>query len=215
MPEHRPRFAARHALLPLLLLGLLTGCEQATQLTQQAASSVVGIVGEEVKRQTDGVIEQVASDANEVLQPLGVDTNQLASAVKHKTGQLVQQVLSPQADWSTLLQFKGKFPQDIGLFTAVSPIMPGLEQILGDQLPAWLAAMSAPSPLHYDKVLYLIGNKPTAGKPDTAWLIIDPENRKLQAGLIQQGQVKTFSSAGEALHQPAEVQQHIQQYSKK
>lgn len=209
----------RWTVLPaVLLLGLLSGCDQASQLTQQVASSVVGIVGEEVKKQTDGVIDQVASEANQVLQPLGLNASDIAShvasAVKTQTAQLAQQLLKVNGDWVQLSQYKGKFPQDIGLFTEVSPIMPELKQILGDDFNAFMKQMSAPSSLQYDRVLYVLGNKPQAGKQESAWLLIDPENRKLEAGLIQNGEVKVFSSKGEMLYRPAEVTQVIERYGK-
>lgn len=209
----------RWTVLPaLLLVGLLSACDQASQLTQQVASSVVGIVGEEVKKQTDGVIDQVASEANQVLQPLGLNasdiTSHVASAVKAQTAQLAQQVLKVNGDWVQLTQYKGKFPQDIGLLTEVSPIMPELKKILGDDFNAFIKQMSAPSTLQYDRVLYVLGNKPQAGKQDSAWLLIDAENRKLEAGVIQHGQVKVFSSKGEALYRPAEVTQLIEKLSK-
>ncbi|QLG89130.1 hypothetical protein HQ393_13250 [Chitinibacter bivalviorum] len=205
----------RWTVLPaLLLVGLLSACDQASQLTQQVASSVVGIVGEEVKKQTDGVIDQVASEANQVLQPLGLNASHIASAVKAQTAQLAQQVLKVNGDWAQLTQYKGKFPQDIGLLTEVSPIMPELKQILGDDFNAFMKHMSAPSTLQFDRVLYVLGNKPQAGKQDSAWLLIDAENRKLEAGLIQNGEVKVFSSKGEALYRPAEVTQLIEKLSK-
>ncbi|WP_373973759.1 hypothetical protein NT239_08820 [Chitinibacter sp. SCUT-21] len=199
----------RWALLPTLLLaGLLSACDQANQLTQNVASSVVGIVGEEVKRQTDGVIDQVANEANQVLQPLGLDANQLASSVKAQTTELAQQVLKTNGDWTQLVQYKGKFPNDIGLFTEVSPIMPELKLVLGDELTPFLSQMSTPSSLQFDRVLYVLGNKPQGGK--TAWLLIDTDNRKIEAGIIRDGKEKTFSSKGAALYRPAEVTQFIE-----
>lgn len=205
----------RWLILPALLLtGALTACDQASQLSQGVASSVAGIVGEEVKRQTDGVIDQVANEANQVLQPLGLDASQLASSVKAQTSQLAQQVLKSNTDWVQLVQYNGKFPNDIGLFTEVSPIMPELKRVLGDELNGFLSLMSTPSSLQFDRVLYLVGNKPTAGKNDSAWLLIDTDNRKLEAGIIRNGQATTFTSKGEAIYRPAEVSQFIEKLSK-
>ncbi|WP_348946372.1 hypothetical protein ABHF33_07515 [Chitinibacter sp. FCG-7] len=211
-PPKRRQFGL---LLPaILLVGTLSACDQASQLGQNVASSVAGIVGEEVKRQTDGVIDQVANEANEVLQPLGLDASQLASAAKSQTVQLVQQVLKADGDWLQLVQYKGRFPNDIGLLTEVSPIMPELKRLLGSDLTWFLSQMSAPGSLQFDRVLYVLGNKPQAGKNDSAWLLIDAENRKLEVGLIRDGQLKTFASPGEALYRPAEVNQLIEKTSK-
>jgi hypothetical protein len=190
--------------LPLLFgVGLLSACDQASQLTQQAASSVVAIVGDEVKRQTNDVIDQVSSEAQQVLQPLGIDASRVASAVKSQTVQLAQQVLKTDGNWLQLMKYQGKFPQDIGLFAEVSPISPELKKVLGNDLTPFLAQMSAPSSLQIDQVLYVLGNKLQAG--NSAWLVIDVENRRLEAGLIRDGKVKVYSSAGEPVYRPAEV----------
>ncbi|QLI81594.1 hypothetical protein HZU75_08650 [Chitinibacter fontanus] len=205
----------RWVIVPTFLLaGLLTACEQANQITQQAASSVVALVGSEVKKQTDGVIDQVTQEANQVLQPLGLDASQIASSVKAQTVQLAQQVLKSNGDWAQLVQYKGRFPADIGLFTEVSPIMPELKGLLGDQLGTLLGLMSTPSSIQFDRVLYVLGNKPQATNADSAWLSIDAENRKLEVGLIRNGTVKVYQSKGEPIYRPAEVAQLIEKHSK-
>ncbi|MDW5418190.1 MULTISPECIES: hypothetical protein [unclassified Iodobacter] len=200
---------------PLLasLLLALSGCDQASQIAQQAASSAAGMVSAEIKKQSDGAIEQIAGQANDVLQPLGIDANQIASSVKAKGVLLAQKALNSDSSWQQLEQYQGQLPQDIGLFTAVSPISAELKNILNSEHPVFLSLMSSASVLQSDGVLYVLGKAPADTKSGTAWLMIDSKNRTLEAGLIRNKVAQIFSSKGDALLRPAPVQKFIQQYT--
>jgi hypothetical protein len=200
---------------PLLasLMLALSGCDQASQMAQQAASSAAGMVSAEIRKQSDGALEQIAGQANDVLQPLGIDANQIASSVKAKGVLLAQKALITDSSWQQLEQYQGQLPQDIGLFTAVSPISAELKNILNSEHPAFVSLMSSASALQSDGVLYVLGKAPADAKSGTAWLMIDTKNRTLEAGLIRNEIAQIFSSKGEPPLRPAAVQKFIQQYA--
>ncbi|WP_028455367.1 hypothetical protein [Chitinilyticum litopenaei] len=187
--------------LSVLALGasLLAGCEQAEELSKQAASAVAGRVAAEVKQQTDQAIDQLASEVDNQLAPLGVSSSAVASQVKSQIVTL-SQALKPDSDWAMLATLTGATPQTLGLLTPVSPIMPELQKLLGQDLPAWQSAMQKAGPLQVqDGVLYTLASEP---KGDTAWLLIDAQNRKLEAGLRSKGKEQVWASKGESLRRP-------------
>jgi hypothetical protein len=148
MIEVMPVQIKQKIMTPLLvsLLLALSGCDQASQIAQQAASSAAGIVSAEIKKQSDGALEQIAGQANDVLQPLGIDANQLASSVKAKGVLLAQKALNSDSSWQQLEQYQGQLPQNIGLFTAVSPISAELKNILTKLLESNVTQLNIRSP---------------------------------------------------------------------
>ncbi|MBM5575074.1 hypothetical protein [Deefgea sp. CFH1-16] len=103
-------------------------------------------------------------------------------------------------NWSGLNALAGKTPNEIGLFTAVSPIDGQLNTLLGEQATAIKAALAG-AVLKQDKVLYLLSDQPD----QATWLLIDTANRKLAAGQIVNGQLKNLPFAGEAIQLPSEI----------
>lgn len=198
------------AVIPLALLAgfALTACEQAKELSQNAASAVAGHVVSEVKNQANQAIDQIASEADQALAPLGIDSSAVASQVKAKAADLAAQMLKAGSDWKVLSTLAGETPQALGLFTPVSPVMPELKALLGEQLPAYLAIMQGAGTLQADAsgVLYTLA---PGKKGELGWLLIDPVNRKLEAGIRQGGKDQVFASKGEPIARPAALQQQL------
>lgn len=184
--------------LPAVLLLSLSACDQGAQLAQHAASSVAAVVGQEVKNQTNAVIEQTVGQANEALAPLGIDASKVSSALKNQASTLLGQALKSTTDWQALNAFTGKTAAEIGLFTAVSPIEAELNTLLGTDAAAFKTQLAS-AILKQERVLYLLNEQ------QGSWLLIDSENRKLEVGQISNGKLKTFASQGEALHRPSEI----------
>lgn len=187
--------------LPAAFLLSLSACDQGAQLAQQAASSVAAVVGQEVKNQTNAVIEQTMGEANEVLAPLGIDASKVSGALKDKTAALIGQAIKPNANWQALSGLTGKTAAEIGLFTAVSPIEADLNALLGSDAAAVKAALGG-AILKQERVLYLLSEQ----KGSATYLLIDGDNRKLEVGQIENGKLKNFASQGEALHRPSDIQ---------
>ena len=183
--------------IPVLLVAGLSACDQGAQLAQQAASSALAIVGDEVKTQANAVIEQTVGEANQVLAPLGIDASQVAGAIKQTTGVVINQALMPSSEWQQLNDYTGKTIAEIGLLTAVSPIHAELQAVLGNDFAALNAALAGSSILKQEKVLYVIGQG--------SWLAIDSANRKLDVGLLKNGKWQTYSSKGEAIYRPSDI----------
>ncbi|MEN9659609.1 MAG: hypothetical protein RL571_3074 [Pseudomonadota bacterium] len=125
---------------------------------------------------------------------------------------LAQKALNSDRSWQQLEQYQGQFPQDIGLFTAVSPISAELKNILNSEHSLFLSLMSSASAHQSDGVLYVLGKAPADAKSRTAWLMIGTKNRTLEAGLIRNEIAQIFSSKGQPPLRVAAVQKFIQQY---
>ena len=196
-------------LISFVLVGGLTACEQGTHLAQQVASAAAATVGKELRQQANQMVEQVANETKSVLAPLGIDASKVAGRVKESVPEQVKQVLSPGTDWRQLDTLVGQQPREAGLFTPASPIMPDLNKLLGPDLPVFIEAMTVQEPLQKERVLYVIGQKKNSAAGATAWLLIDTENRKLEAGLIRKGKLQVYSNSGDALYRPSKIAMQI------
>ena len=179
---------------------LLTACEQGKQMAQQAASAAAATVDQSWQQKAGQVADQLKS----TLAPVGVDASQVVAKAKDTVSQHVKQALSPQADWQALDGLIGLTVAKAGLLAPASLIMPDLKRLLGADLPVLLDAMAVSQPLKKDQVLYAIGS---GVGHERSWLLIDTQQRKLEVGLVRQGKVKVYRSAGEPLFQPTAVKQ--------
>ena len=186
--------------IPAVLLFSLSACDQGGQLAQQAASAVAAVVGQEVKTQTNAIIEQTMAEANEALTPLGIDANKVSSALKNQATTFLGQALKSPSDWQALNAFTGKTATEIGLFTAISPIDAELNRLLGADAAAFKALLAS-AILKQERVLYLFNQQ----QDKTTWLLIDTETRQLEIGQINNGKLKTFASQGQALYRPSDI----------
>ncbi|MBM3114758.1 hypothetical protein [Jeongeupia naejangsanensis] len=198
-------------LLPLAL-GLVA-CEKVEPIAQQAASAVVAETLKQAGGQAQAVLDKAKSDANDTLSGMGIDASAAVDSLKEKArAALKEQAASLGAgDWRSLEQHVGKYPRDIGLYTDVSPIAPELKRLLGARFETFKAWMETQGPLQQEQgVLYTTGNKPHAAGDGSAYLLIDPANRKLEVGMMSKGKLVVYASAGDAIHKPKDVETVVQ-----
>ena len=102
----------------------------------------------------------------------------------------------------------GQYPRDSGLFDK-PPLAAPLAALLGKDLAKFKRFMDTQGPLQQDRLLFVTGNKRHAAQDGAAYLLIDVSQRKLEAGLIENGLLKVYASEGTSLPTPAEVRTFI------
>jgi hypothetical protein len=188
----------------------LTGCDQGKQLAGQAASAASASVDQALQ----GKSSEIAGQLKGLLAPVGVEASHVASKVaseaKAVLAKHVQPPLASDAHWLQLDQAVGLLPQQAGLFTPLSPIMPTLRQLLGPKLPVFIAAMALSTPLEKQQLIYVTGAASTARSAPRAWLMIDSKTQQLEVGLLRHGKLQVFRTAGKTLVRPDKIKLMIQ-----
>lgn len=206
---------------PLLLaacgLPLLLACtEEQVGKLQNDASAAIGVAGAklqqasaplaEIKQQAATALDKAGTLAGE-LQP---KVQQEVDALKQQAG-AVREVVSAwqgKGDWMVLEKQVGQYPRDSGLFDK-PPLAAPLKALLGKDLAKFKRFMDTQGPLQQDGLLFVTGNKRHAAQDGAAYLLIDVSQRKLEAGLIENGLLKVYASEGTPLQTPAEVRTFI------
>lgn len=206
---------------PLLLaacgLPLLLACtEEQVGKLQNDASAAIGVAGAklqqasaplaEIKHQAATALDKAGTLAGE-LQP---KVQQQVEALKQQAG-AVREVVSAwqgKGDWTVLEKQVGQYPRDSGLFDK-PPLAAPLKALLGKDLAKFKRFMDTQGPLQQDGLLFVTGNKRHAAQDGAAYLLIDVSQRKLEAGLIENGLLKVYASEGTPLQTPAEVRTFI------
>lgn len=210
---------------PLLLaacgLPLLLACtEEQVGKLQNDASAAIGVAGArlqqasaplaEIKQQAATALDKAGTLAGE-LQP---KVQQQVEALKQQAG-AVREVVSAwqgKGDWTVLEQQVGQYPRDSGLFDK-PPLAAPLKALLGKDLAKFKLFMDTQGPLQQDRqqdgLLFVTGNKRHAAQDGATYLLIDVSQRKLEAGLIENGLLKVYASEGTPLQTPAEVRTFI------
>ena len=206
---------------PLLLaacgLPLLLACtEEQVGKLQNDASAAIGVAGAklqqasaplaEIKQQAATALDKAGTLAGE-LQP---KVQQEVEALKQQAG-AVREVVSAwqgKGDWTVLEKQVGQYPRDSGLFDK-PPLAAPLKALLGKDLTKFKLFMDTQGPLQQDGLLFVTGNKRHAAQDGAAYLLIDVSQRKLEAGLIENGLLKVYASEGTPLQTPAEVRTFI------
>ncbi len=206
---------------PLLLaacgLPLLLACtEEQVGKLQNDASAAIGVAGAklqqasaplaEIKQQAATALDKAGTLAGE-LQP---KVQQEVDALKQQAG-AVREVVSAwqgKGDWTVLEKQVGQYPRDSGLFDK-PPLAAPLKALLGKDLAKFKRFMDTQGPLQQDRLLFVTGNKRHAAQDGAAYLLIDVSQRKLEAGLIENGLLKVYASEGTPLQTPAEVRTFI------
>lgn len=111
-------------------------------------------------------------------------------------------------EWSGLQMQIGQYPMDSGLFDE-PPLAAPLAALLGKDLPLFREYTRTQAPLQQDRVLFVTGNKPHSSGEGAAYLLIDVQSRRLEAGLLENGKLRVFANAGEPLYQPKDVRTFI------
>ncbi len=206
---------------PLLLaacgLPLLLACtEEQVGKLQNDASAAIDVAGAklqqasaplaEIKQQAATALDKAGTLAGE-LQP---KVQQEVEALKQQAG-AVREVVSAwqgKGDWMVLEKQVGQYPRDSGLFDK-PPLAAPLKALLGKDLAKFKRFMDTQGPLQQDRLLFVTGNKRHAAQDGAAYLLIDVSQRKLEAGLIENGLLKVYASEGTPLQTPAEVRTFI------
>lgn len=111
----------------------------------------------------------------------------------------VNELAETPGDWSGLSGAIGRTPIDSGLLTT-SPISVDLNAMLGPSLGAYRSVMSNATPLVREGPLLV-----SRARNGQGYLIIDPEDHALVAGLRQQRLWRSWSTAGSDVPQPPSV----------
>ena len=206
---------------PLLLaacgLPLLLACtEEQVGKLQNDASAAIDVAGAklqqasaplaEIKQQAATALDKAGTLAGE-LQP---KVQQEVEALKQQAG-AVREVVSAwqgKGDWTVLEKQIGQYPRDSGLFDK-PPLAAPLKALLGKDLAKFKRFMDTQGPLQQGGLLFVTGNKRHAAQDGAAYLLIDVSQRKLEAGLIENGLLKVYASEGTPLQTPAEVRTFI------
>lgn len=206
---------------PLLLaacgLPLLLACskEQVGKL-QNDASAAIGVAGAKLQ-QASAPLAEIKHQAATALDKAGTLAGELQPKVQQQVEELKQQagavreVVSAwqgKGDWTVLEKQVGQYPRDSGLFDK-PPLAAPLKALLGKDLAKFKRFMDTQGPLQQDRLLFVTGNKRHAAQDGAAYLLIDVSQRKLEAGLIENGLLKVYASEGTPLQPPAEVRTFI------
>ncbi|GHD63190.1 hypothetical protein [Jeongeupia chitinilytica] len=201
------------SLLLLPLAFVLAACDKVEPIAQQAASAVVAETLKQAGSQAQSVLDKAKDDANNALSGMGIDASATVDSLKEKArAALKEQAASLGAsDWHTLEQHVGKYPRDIGLYTDVSPIAPELKRLLGNRFETFKEWMGTQGPLQKEQgVLYTTGNKPHSAGDGSAYLLINPDKRTLEVGMMSKGKLVVYASAGDTIYKPKDVETVVQ-----
>lgn len=207
----------RPLLLAAIGLPLLLACsdEQVGKL-QQDASAAIGVAGNKLQ-QASAPLAEIKQQAATALDKAGTLAGELQPKVQQQVEELKQQagvvreVVSAwqgKGDWTVLEKQVGQYPRDSGLFDK-PPLAAPLKALLGKDLAKFKRFMDTQGPLQQDGLLFVTGNKRHAAQDGAAYLLIDVSQRKLEAGLIENGLLKVYASEGTPLQPPAEVRTFI------
>jgi hypothetical protein len=106
----------------------------------------------------------------------------------------LNQTAEAPGDWSALSGMIGRRPSESGLIEN-SSVSVDLNARLGASAKPYRDAMMAAGPLTRQ------GNYLVAKAPD-AWLVLDPEGHAFRAGLIRNGQLEEWQTAGADVPRP-------------
>ncbi|GHD78610.1 hypothetical protein ACFSQE_01475 [Vogesella fluminis] len=207
----------RPLLLAVIGLPLLLACsEEQVGKLQQDASAAIGVAGAKLQ-QASAPLAGIKQQAATALDKAGTLAGELQPKVQQQVEELKQQagavreVVSAwqgKGDWTVLEKQVGQYPRDSGLFDK-PPLAAPLAALLGKDLAKFKRFMDTQGPLQQDRLLFVTGNKRHAAQDGAAYLLIDVSQRKLEAGLIENGLLKVYASEGTPLQAPAEVRTFI------
>lgn len=111
----------------------------------------------------------------------------------------INEMAETPGDWSRLSGAINRTPGDSGLLTS-SPITVDLNALLGPDAEAYKAAMADAGPLHWEDGMLV--SRSHAGR---GYLVIDPRDHAMEAGLLAGRNWKSFRTAGAEVARPATV----------
>lgn len=111
----------------------------------------------------------------------------------------VNEMAETPGDWSRLAGSINRTPGDSGLLTN-SPITVDLNAMLGRDLDAYRRAMSDSGPLRWE--VGVLVSRSHAGR---GYLVIDPRDHALEAGLRSEGKWRSYRTSGSDLQRPPTI----------
>ncbi|WP_205479324.1 hypothetical protein [Sphingomonas arenae] len=111
----------------------------------------------------------------------------------------VNEMAETPGDWSRLAGSINRTPGDSGLLTN-SPITVDLNAMLGPDVDAYRGAMADSGPLHWESGLLV--SRSHAGR---GYLVIDPRDHAMEAGLQSAGKWRSYRTSGSDLARPPTV----------
>ena len=112
----------------------------------------------------------------------------------------INEMAETPGDWSRLDGAIGRTPGDSGLFTN-SPVTVDLNAMLGPSVDAYRAVMADATPLVREGSVLV-----SRARNGQAYLIIDPVDHALEAGMRQRNLWRTYHTAGSDVPRPPSVQ---------
>ncbi|WP_338502702.1 hypothetical protein V6R86_05175 [Sphingomonas kaistensis] len=106
----------------------------------------------------------------------------------------LEQMSEDPGDWTALNGMIGRRPSESGLIDS-SPISVDLNARLGSSAKAFRDAMMTAGPLTRQGNLLV-------SKGPNAWLVLDPEGHAFRAGLIRNGRLEEWQTAGTDVPRP-------------
>lgn len=195
----------------MLVAALVSGCDDAPTPEIRQAASAAAVQAQDIARQASVPVAAIKREASEALTEAKVMASEARPEVEKKLAQWKSsaQIVKNAGQWALLETRVGKYPADLRLYDS-PPLAEPLHAVLGADFNRFKTCIATSGPLSKETVLYVTGNKPHAAGDCSAYLIVDPASQRLETGIITNGQLKIYRTAGEPLHQPQEVRIHLQ-----
>lgn len=107
--------------------------------------------------------------------------------------------------FAIIRKYLGKRPIDVRLLET-EPLKSALMDILGDEYQGFVEMMRNASPLKEEKLIYSIGSLPDLSRIGFGYIVIDPENNLIRAGIVKPGCHRTFGAKINEMDTPAEIE---------
>jgi hypothetical protein len=129
-------------------------------------------------------------------------------ADNHDTLKIINQQnqnnLNHDQQFAVIRKYLGKRPSDVRLLET-EPIKSALMEIMGNEYQAFVEMMRNAAPLKEEKLIYSIGSLPDLSRIGFGYIIIDPENNLLRAGIVKPGCHRIFGANVSEMDTPAEI----------
>lgn len=115
-----------------------------------------------------------------------------------------QDNLSNEQTFAIIRKYIGKRPSDVRLLET-EPLKSALKDIMGNEYQSFVEIMRNAAPLKEEKLIYSIGSIPDLSRIGFGYVIIDPDNNLLRAGIVKPGHHKTFGAKFSDMDVPPEI----------
>ncbi|MBK6962995.1 MAG: hypothetical protein IPH20_03445 [Bacteroidales bacterium] len=115
-----------------------------------------------------------------------------------------QDNLNNEQSFAIIRKYLGKRPSDVKLLET-EPLKSALMDIMGNEYEAFVEMMQNAAPLKEEKLIYSVGSLPDLSRIGFGYIIIDPDNNLLRAGIVKPGYHRTFGTKVSEMDTPAEI----------